>query len=201
MAIIPWPAGLRIAEIEWDEDLPAQVNRSQWTGKRSVEVEPLHSLRRAQVTLVPVHGEANVLERRTFLAKLKGVVNSTRIVAVEGDQHSGTLSVVVNSAVSAITSTQLGTSGWPASSTPLLAGRLLTIGEQLVTLTADVVANASGQAVVTFEAALRVLPVNGAAIVTKRPTCLMALSAPSTGWQVGRGQLYGGKTLAFEEVF
>jgi hypothetical protein len=136
MAIITMPASVRIQRIDWRLDRPAQVNRSAYTGARQVVGQPGQARWSASVALSPIIGETNVLAWRAFLAKLKGQINTFRLIAVEGSQ-TGSTPLSGGASAGAVTLTSYG---WlPASSGTVLlaAGRMLTISDQLVVLTAD----------------------------------------------------------------
>jgi hypothetical protein len=79
------------------------------------------------------------------------------------------------------TGTQLVTSGWPPSSTPLLAGDFFSLGTgaqtRLHQLTADVVADNAGQATISFVPRLRSSPANGASLEVVAPAVVLRLTA------------------------
>lgn len=198
MTIIAMPATVRIAQIEWTLDRPAQVNRSQWTGKEQVVTDPWHGRWSAEVTLATLIGQANILAWRAFLAKLRGQVNTFRLVAVEAAQNAHTPTVQTTTAAGA---TALPLTGFPAvAATAMTAGQMFTVNDQLCILTADLVTNGAGQGTATFEAPLRAAAAATIAVQVQRPTCLVALRDSTTGWSVERGQLYGVK-LSVEERF
>lgn len=198
MAIITWPAALRIKSVAWRLEQPAAVNTSEWTGERTV-------LRRtgakwyAGIQLVPIRGEARVRPARAFLGALEGRANSFRLPACEGDQHAfGAVAAVVSGAGQ--TGSTLVASGLPAGVTFLPAGAFIEFGDELKVLTADCVTNGAGVGTFNFAPRIRVSPANGAPIATLRPTALLSLASDSVSLPVDAGQLY---TIAFdaEEAF
>lgn len=198
MTIIATPAAVRIAEIDWTLDRPAQVNRSQWSGKDQVIADPWHGRWSAEAVLAPIIGEPNILAWRAFLAKLKGRINTFRLIAVEKAQNAYTPTVQTTTAAGAVA---LPLTGFPAAvATVMLAGQMLTVNDQLCILTADLVTNSSGQGTATFEPPLRAQAASTTAVEVRLPTCLVALAASTAGWSVGRGQIYGIK-LSVEERF
>lgn len=187
MAIIPWP-NLPIRSIEWQLLRPAQINRSAYTGKRQAVTQPGHARWSARVELVTIQGEARLLAWRAFLAKLKGQIGTFRLPATEGPQ-TGVLTPIV-SGLFPITATELHLAGM---TTLLPAGRMMTIGDQLVILT-EAMTFADGSTTIAraqFEPRLRALPAASAAVEVRSPTALVAMSAPTSGWSAAQGQLYG----------
>lgn len=70
--------------------------------------------------------------------------------------------------------TTLTTSGWTANQAELLAiGDFFQVGTELKEITATIPTNAAGEATLIFNPPLRTSPVNGAAIITLNPTCIM----------------------------
>src|SRR3546814_9339926 len=131
---------------------PGQGNRSAWTGRRQVVALPGAARWSASVALRPMLSDSDVLLWRAFLLKLRGQQNTFRLRATEAAQVSG-LTVRVNGGGQSGYS--LATDGWGAAGTKLLAGQFITIGDQLIALGDDVVANGSGQATLTLESRLR----------------------------------------------
>lgn len=68
------------------------------------------------------------------------------------------------------------TDGWTPNQTALLkAGDYISIGSQLLVVTATVSSDATGNATITFEPPLRSVPADNTPIVTTRPACVMML--------------------------
>lgn len=197
MAVIDMPSSTRIASIAWTMDRPAQVNRSQWNGKDQVIADPWHTRYSAEVELAPIVGEVNVLAMRSFLARLKGRVNTFRLVAVENPQIAIGFTPTVNGAHGVGVTTVLAT-GLPPDTSVLSDGQFVTIGDQLLMLNAPVVTDGGGTANLQLHRPLRALAPNGAAIEARLPTALMALASAESGWSVGPGQLYGVRFAAEE---
>lgn len=198
MAVIPTPAALKIRGIAWRLFSPAQVNRSAWTGRRQVVTQPGHARWTAEAEIALL-AEADAFAMRAFMMKLKGQINTFRLEAVEQDQTTVTSLTVSGGASGGATSVTTSAS-WPASTTVLRAGQMLTINDQLLALTSDVVSNATGGSTMTFEPPLRMAAAAGAPIEVRRPTALVALSEPEIGWAVELGPHYS-FALSVEEVF
>lgn len=191
MAIITFPAGSHIATIDWTLRRPAQVNRSQWTGRDQVRANPWHGRWLASFTLAPHVGEENILAWRAFIAAMKGPVNTCRLPATEGAQTASANVLVSGAHAAGVTS--IAFSGGPVSTTLLEAGRMITIGDQLMVLTAAATTNGAGAGSFTVEPPLRAAAANGATIEIQRPTAIVALADPDAGWGVSPGKVYGMK--------
>jgi hypothetical protein len=87
----------------------------------------------------------------------------------------------------------------------LRAGHLVTVtlpggDEQLLALTADVVADGAGAATLQLATPMRASPANGAAVELSRPWALMRATNP-IGWNVSSGPVYRPTLMRFEEAF
>lgn len=197
MAVIAMPASVRIAEIEWEMDDPAQVNRSQWSGTDQVIDDVWYSRWSAKAMLAPILGEANVLDWRAFLALVKGRKNSFRLIAVENAQI-GTGFTTLVSGSHAQGATSLAVSGFPAGT--FAKGRFVTVNDQLLMVTSAATISGGGTGTLTLHTPLRAAAANGTAIEARYPTAHVALASSARGWSVGKGQLYG-ISLEVEERF
>lgn len=91
--------------------------------------------------------------------------------------------------------------GWTAGSGVLNKGDLFSVNDELKMVVADVVANSSGVATLTFEPKIRVSPANNAPVTTVAPYCLMRLvDDEQAQWEV---DVNGHYTMSFsgEETF
>lgn len=190
MAIVTWP-GLRVRSIVPTLSRPAQVNRSAYTGARSVAANPWHGKWSFKVQLAPIVGEANFLPVRAFLASLRGAVNTFRMPATEGSQAAfGAATVLSSVAQGAVAMTVAGAA--------VQAGQMITVNDQLLLILTSAVSGSNRA--ITFEPALRAAATAGTAVNAAAPTCLVALSGPDVGWSVDQGQLYN-VSFDVEEVF
>lgn len=193
MATITYPSTPKPQGMSWRLVMPAQTNVSDWTGRR----QTLASGRgwwECQITFPPIVGTDNVNAWRAFIAKSRGAANDFQVPVdptPQGDQIgpevSGSLSLNFTTNVyqtfsstslvngSGQTGRTINADGFPASTTVLQAGQFVTINNQLLQLTENVVSNSSGAAVLTFEPPIRVSPVNNAPIEYENPYCLMYL--------------------------
>lgn len=186
MTTITFPSSPKPSTMSWRLVQPAQQNISQWTGARQV----LASGRgwwECSLTLPPIVGESAVNSWRAFIGLARGVTNDFRVPVNELSQSSSTATPLINGASQ--TGRSLNTDGWPNSTTVLYAGQFVTIGDQLLQLTADVTSNGSGQATISFEPAIRVSPADNAAIEFKNPYALMYF-LEDPGYSVEPGLVY-----------
>ena len=191
MATITYPSSPKPNGMSWRLVMPSQTNVSEWTGRR----QTLASGRgwwECQLSLPPIVGTANVNAWRSFIAKARGAANDFRVPVDPTAQAPNITTTAVGSLSlnfttnlyqtfsptplvngSGQTGRTLSTTGWPVSSTVLQAGQFVTINDQLLQLTENVVSNASGIATLTFEPPVRVSPANNAPVEYENPYCLM----------------------------
>jgi hypothetical protein len=190
MATITFPSSPKPSTMAWRLVQPAQQNVSQWTGARQV----LASGRgwwECSLSLPPIVGETAVNSWRAFMAQARGAANDFQVPVNEIAQSALANVARINGAGQ--TGRSLATDGWPVSTTVLSAGQFLTINNQLVQLTANITSNASGQATISFEPAIRVSPADNAIIEYKNPYALMYF-VEDPGYSVEPGLVY---SLAF----
>lgn len=196
MAIVTLPNALRFArEVAWTLDRPAQINRSGYTGQRSVIANPWHGVWSAKVELAPIIGEPNILAWRAFLGSLLGAVNSFRLPVTEGPQNR-------NSGVTVESDLNAGSGAFILAglSEAMRPGQFITVNDQLMLCTNVGAFVAPGRQSVTVEPPLRVWTAAGTGVLCRRPTVLVSLKDSTVGWVVGPGQVYGA-SLDVEEVF
>lgn len=185
--LIQMPASPVAADIKWDIDQPGQANRGEFTGKRRVTLLTAAPRWYAKVTLPPILGEVRALPWRAFAVDCDGIANTFRVIACEREQISG-VAVTVRGAGQQGHS--LVTTGWGAAGTKLLRGQFVTVAGQLLMLMADVVANAAGDATLSFKPYLRLSPAANAPVEVGRPYAVMSMTDPKCGWKAGVGQNY-----------
>lgn len=207
MATITYPSSPKPNGMSWRLVMPSQTNVSEWTGRR----QTLASGRgwwECQLSLPPIVGTANVNAWRSFIAKARGAANDFRVPVDSTAQAPNITTTAVGSLSlnfttnlyqtfsatplvngSGQTGRTLSTTGWPVSSTVLQAGQFVTINDQLLQLTENVVSNASGIATLTFEPPVRVSPANNAPVEYENPYCLMYMVEEPT-LSVENGYVY-----------
>lgn len=170
MATITFPSSPKPSGMQWRLVMPAQNNVSGWTGQRQV----LASNRgwwECSVTLPPIVGRAAARPWKSFIAQARGMANDFRVPVDPTPQSALTNTVLVQGAGQ--TGRSIVTDGWPNSTTVLSAGDYVTIGDQLLQLTANVTSNGSGVATLTFEPPIRTAPADNAPVEYKNPYALM----------------------------
>lgn len=190
MTTITFPSSPKPSGMSWRLVQPAQQNISQWTGARQV----LASGRgwwECSLSLPPIVGDTAVNSWRAFIGLARGAANDFQVPVNEIAQSSSGSTPLINGASQ--TGRSLNTDGWPVSTTVLYAGQFVTIGNQLLQLTANVTSNGSGQATISFEPAIRVSPADNAAIEFRNPYALMYF-VEDPGYSVEPGLVY---SLAF----
>ncbi|MBM7407052.1 MULTISPECIES: hypothetical protein [Sphingomonas] len=185
-------------KIDWQIDQPAQVNRGEFTSKRRVTLLSAAPRLYASVTLPKIVGEGRVLDWRAFVVDLDGVANKFPLSACERDQIGGDLKITVDGAGQQ--GHELHTKGWGSAGLKLRRGQFATVGEQLLILMSDVVADANGKATLRFKPYLRVIPLDNEPVAVRRPYAVVSMSDPKNGWAVDIGQQYD-ITFACEEAF
>lgn len=186
MTTITFPSTPKPATMSWKLIQPSQTNISTWTGKRQVMASN-RGWWECQIGMPPIVGTTNFNTWRSFMAQARGSTNDFQVPVDPTAQSSATATPLVNGASQ--TGRSIITDGWPNSSTVLVAGQFITIGNQLLQLTAAVTSNGSGQATVTFEPSIRVSPADNAAIEFKNPYALMYF-AEDPGYSVEPGYIY-----------
>lgn len=131
------------------------------------------------------------------LGKLRGMVNTFRFRDRRFMNATSMGSPVVNG--NGQTGINLATSSWPASTTVLRAGDYVTVADQLFQMTADVISNSSGNAVLPLNMMIRESPVSGAVVNYNDPYCVMRLTTSAN--QIKRQVGQAGITLNAREAF
>jgi hypothetical protein len=170
MAIITFPSTPKPAGMDWKLVMPSQNNISGWTGARQV----LSSNRgwwECSITMPPIVGDSAVSPWRSFIAQARGSTNDFQIPVHPTAQSTASETALVNGADQ--TGRTITADGFAASTTVLTAGQYVTIGNQLLQLTADITSDGSGNATLQFEPPIRTAPADNAAIEYKNPYALM----------------------------
>lgn len=178
MSIIPFPSCPPIGAIKWRLNQPTQVNRSEWTKRRKVTILASAPMWMAEVPPFDLIGEDMVRAWRVFLTKCRGQANTFRLPAVKASQITG-VSPLVNGGGQGGYS--ILTDAWGADGIKLRAGQFVTINDQLLLLTEDVVA-ANGGARITFEPHIRYIPADNTPVNVSVPTAIMAMTDDTAGW-------------------
>jgi hypothetical protein len=171
VALITAPT-FALSGIQWALDRPAQINVAV-SGKRTAD-EPLYGKWSGHVDLMTTGSESDFLPIRSFLVRCNGPVNTFDLPATVEPQNADS-GVTVASTVAAGVVT-LSLSGY---STPLTDGQMVTVGGQLLQLTAD-----QSGAAITFEPPLRVQATAGDAVETANPFATVRLTQSEVGYTI-----------------
>jgi hypothetical protein len=183
MATITFPSNYNAAALQWKLIMPSQTNVSGWTGQRQT-IGSNRGWWECQFTPPPLVGREAIRPWRSFVAQARGGVNDFRVLAHPRPQSTLANTVLVRGGGQ--TGRSIITDGWPNSVTPILAGDYITIGDQLLQLTADVVSDGSGIATLTFEPPIRRAPSDNSPVEYKNPYALMyMIQEPAISVSVG----------------
>lgn len=185
-----------LSDIRWMPPSPiAQRSRSEFSN--ATKISDLGGGRwGAEATLVPLRTERAVLPWRAFAARLRGIVNSFRLVAVEGPQIRFLCRPAAAAPIAA-GATVVPLAGLLPNAAVLRPGQLMTVplaagDEQLVTIVEILVADAAGLGTATIGEPLRRAVAAGAAIEITEPWALMRMiDGEQLAWSVSKGQVYG----------
>jgi hypothetical protein len=186
MATISFPSSPKPNGMTWRLVMPSQTNVSEWTGRRQT-IASGRGWWECQLSLPPIVGSANVNPWRSFIAKARGKANDFQ-VPVDPTPQSTLGSLPTTNGVNQ-TGRAIATDGWPGNATLLYAGQFVTINNQLLQLTADLVTNGSGQGTLNVEPPVRVPVADNTAIEYKNPYCLMYMVEEPT-LSVENGYVY-----------
>lgn len=188
MTVITMPAGASWEKRKWTPPARSQVNRSGWTGARTVVRLPGAALWRVSATHFPLTTALTAEPWEAFLAALEGPTNHFFMPIacnqVATNLRCGTVAQGAETAPMA---------DMPASVTYMRAGQKLTFplpsgGHQLVILTQPLVSNGSGTGTAHFRGAMREGVATGTTIECKNPFCEMAMIDDSQcGWDEDNG--------------
>lgn len=167
---------------------PAQVNRSKWTGRRKVVGLSGAETWRGRATIDVLATENDEQPWRAFLFGLAGQANWFRWL-LPCNIHIGAKPTVASGATDGYT---LPLTGMQASTRILRAGQFMTVPlpnghSRAVCLTADLIANGSGNATAAFRPALNEVPTLGATVETANPFIPMAATDPEQGMGTDNG--------------
>lgn len=161
---------------------PAQVNRSQWTGRRKVVALAGAELWRGNATIDLIATEDEERPWRAFLFGLEGPVNWFRWL-LPCNKHIGGRPTVASGATAGYT---LPLSGMQPGTRILRKGQFMTVPlpsghSRAVCLTLDLIADGSGDATAAFRPALNETPTLGVTVETADPFIPMSPVEPTQG--------------------
>ena len=187
MAIVPYPALPQHQVVELQPITGAFINTSVLSHARQAN-DLGYSWWVASVTVAAME-IASARAWRLFFGRLRGPVHKFRVPVVSAPQHSGSFTARAQGTGSGYS---LVTDGWPASTTPLLGGDYVTVGDQLMVLDADVNVDAAGVANLQFHSPLRGTVADNTVITTKWPFLMAYLPEGSPALALNTAQLQEG---------
>ncbi|MAE92969.1 MAG: hypothetical protein CMI67_25905 [Pelagibaca sp.] len=196
MAIVPYPDPHHHTDIGLRPAVAAQVSRSELTHARQA-VDLGYSWWEASIAVANMRQE-DARGWQVFFGRVRGPVHSFRVPITTDPQHAGAFVVRANGAGSGY---QLQTDGWPASSTVLLAGQFVTVGDQLMRLDQNVATNAAGAALLRFHAPLRRIVADDTAIETRDPWLLASMPEGAPMLSVGLARIQSGFSFDVVEAY
>jgi len=196
MAIVPYPTRTNHQSVGVRPVAATRMNRSVLTGARQA-LDMGYSWWEAEVAVAQMPlDEARAW--RLFFGRLRGGVNTFRLPIVRTDQHVGTFIVRANGVGSGYS---MSSDGWPVSSTTLFGGDYVTVGDQLMVLDQNVVANGSGVATLYFHSPLRKTVADNTVITTKRPYLMSFISSDAPALVLPTVDLQNGFSYSASEAY
>lgn len=196
MSIVPYPSPNHHNEVGLRPMVSSLVNRSELTNARQA-VDTGYSWWDARISVANMsRGDARGW--LLFFGRVRGPTHSFRVPVSADAQHEGNFTVRARGSGFDY---QLLTDGWPPSSTPLLAADLVTVGDQLMRLDENVVADASGIATLKFHAPLRRIVTDNTVVEAKRPWLLASLPENSPMLTIGLARIQAGFSFDVSEAY
>lgn len=194
---VPVPADLLLSGPRLSS--PAQVNRSTWTGRRKVIGLAGTETWRGAVAIADIATEEEERQWRAFLFALGGPQNSFRF-PLPCSTHIGPRPTVGADAGDAYT---LPLTGMTPNARILRAGQFMTVPlpsghARAVCLTADLVADGSGNATAQFKPALNEAPAEDTVVETVEPYVPMSPVETIMGLETANG--ISGTSFEVEEA-
>ncbi len=188
MAVIPFPATLNVARLNWGLRRRDLAFASAF-GSQAVEISsPLWA---AEVQFDPVkRTDAGTGAWQAFLLKLRGKVNQLELWNLARPAPIGTMRGVMTLNTSAVQgSTSLSVAAAGENLKTLLAGDLLGIGagitQQVVMVTDNAISDVTGLIVVNITPPLRNSFALGTALVWDKPKVLFRATQSDFSWDYG----------------
>lgn len=196
MVLVPYPGQSRHQEVALRPIAAAHVNTSVLTQSRQA-LDMGYSWWKAGVQVAAMT-PANARAWRLFFGRLRGPVHSFRLPVLSAAQHDGDFSVLARGSGSGYS---IVSDGWPASTTILLGGDYVTVGDQLMVLDEDVATSAAGIATLHFHSPLRRVVADNTPIETKRPFLTAYLPDGSPALALTVAQLQAGFSYSAMEAY
>lgn len=174
MTVITLPTCPPLGRINWRYNQPTELNRSEWTNKSKGAILPAAAMYYADIEAFRLTTLAQFHAWNAFFGDLQGRANTFRLPLVRRAQRTS-IPVRVNGADQ--TGYNLVTDGWDGTGLP--RGASITVNDQAMKLTADVVPSGGG-ATLRFDRWLRRSPPDNTLVVVDIPTVLVSLADDTT---------------------
>jgi len=179
MALVTFPTNAKVISRKWTLQVPQQINRSSFTGRRKVIGLPGAEIWLLQATIEPLAREVQARSWRAFTASLRGAENFFRFPALPTPQTG-----FANPKVAAVVAGNRAVALTTAAG--VVPGMHMTItqvdGYQRLVVVVGVVG-----AQVSFEPYLYLDPLVTSDVEIQNPWGVMALSGGNAGWDDSNG--------------
>lgn len=196
MAIITVPTGLSVARQTWEQQRNDMEFRSMF-GAQAIEAAPP-----VWTTTIEASRKRPELWQALML-RLRGRTNQLELWNFGRPAPKGTMRGTMTAGAAAKGATTMTVTASGQGGRTLLAGDFLGVGtaltQQVVMVTADATANASGVISVSFEPALRNALSAGAAVTWDKPKALFRRTDSKAGWEHKPGGIVEGMSLSLLE--
>jgi len=196
MAVINVPTGFSVAAQVWEQQRMDVEFRSMFGAQALEGSAPAWSTTITSSLKRPELWQALMLQ-------LRGRTNQLALWNHGRPEPKGTMRGTMTAAAAAQGATTMTVTASGQAGRTLLAGDYLGVGsgltQQVVMITADAVANASGVIAVSFEPGLRNALSAGAAVTWNRPKALFRRADSKAGWEHQPGGIVKPMTLSFLE--
>jgi hypothetical protein len=193
MSIIQFPMTLYRATQSWSQRRNDMEFRSMF-GAQAVEVAP--PLWEIEVAAPPISSvDNNSGQWQALLLQLRGRTNQLAVWNMGRPTPLGTMRGTMTASAASMGATSMTITAAGQGSKTLLAGDYLGVGagvtQQVVMLTADATAVASGVITVSFEPALRNALSTGDVVTWDKPRALFRRTDSKAGWEYEPGIVKG----------
>lgn len=184
MPLVTLPTGLFFVDVEISADRGTSTMRSPFTGKRQ-SVKRAYDLWRFKGGIMSMDAE-DAGPLKSFLMQLEGQLNWFRL-PVPGSKYpiSKYVGPEGKSTVNLQVGKSIATSGWTPGQTIVKVGDHFNIGEELKVASANVAANGSGVATISFDPPIRKPVALNTQIKVREPTVLLSADVDDVAsWKI-----------------
>ena len=199
MALVTYPAACKPRAQNWTLTTPVQRSRSAWSGreKRLILTGTRWSV---QCEVIPMR-LATYQAWQSFTAQLEGSANTFQLYATPTTQTGPATATWAMNGTGVVSGslTACRVTGLTVSSTNMTAGQMITVDNRLYVLTANVVADSSGNATVSIKPSLATATTSASIATVQRPYALVTMTDPPSV-SIEPGPIYRASFNA-EEVY